>query len=92
MAVLNARGEMRAGDRFIGSSIIGTELHCRIRSELTIGGRRGISPIISGRAWITGIHQFMVDPSDPFPTGYRRSDTWPTKVQRQDKRDAAGTN
>lgn len=79
MAVLHAKGEMRAGDRFIGSSIIGTEFHCRIHSELTIGGRPGISPIISGRAWITGIHQVMVDPADPFPTGYRLSDTWPMK-------------
>ena len=29
------------------------------------------------RAWITGTHQHMLDPDDPFPRGYRLSDTWP---------------
>ena len=31
----------------------------------------------SGRAWITGIHQHMLDPDDPWPEGYRLTDTWP---------------
>ena len=35
-----------------------------------------ILPEISGRAWITGTHQHMLDPSDPWPGGYRISDTW----------------
>jgi proline racemase len=34
-------------------------------------------PSISGRAWITGTHQHMLDPDDPWPAGYRLSDTWP---------------
>jgi proline racemase len=34
-------------------------------------------PVISGRAWITGTRQEMLDPSDPWPAGYRLSDTWP---------------
>ena len=38
---------------------------------------RAIVPEISGRAWITGTHQFMQDPDDPWPEGYRVSDTWP---------------
>ena len=42
-----------------------------------LGGRPGIVPIISGRAWVTGTRQLMLDPSDPFPGGYRLSDTWP---------------
>ena len=68
---------MQVGDRFIGTSIIGTEFDCRLDSELTVEGRPGISPIISGRAWVTGTYQHMLDPSDPFPGGYRLSDTWP---------------
>ena len=36
-----------------------------------------ITPIISGRAWIVGTKQLMVDPADPFQAGYRLSDTWP---------------
>ncbi|MFP3367362.1 proline racemase family protein, partial [Pseudoalteromonas sp. SIMBA_148] len=29
-----------------------------------------------GRGWVTGTHQLMLDPSDPWPEGYRMSDTW----------------
>ena len=35
-----------------------------------------IQPEISGRAWITGSHQHMLDPDDPWPEGYRLTDTW----------------
>ena len=77
MAALHARGLMKVGDRYLARSIIGTEFACRIESETTVGGRPAIRPIISGRAWVTGTHQLMLDPSDPFPGGYRLSDTWP---------------
>ena len=58
-------------------SIIGSEFVCRIARPTTIGGRPGIVPIISGRAWITGVNQYMLDPDDPWPSGYRLADTWP---------------
>jgi len=77
MAILKAKGVMKTGDRFIGRSIIDTEFDCRIDSELMVGDKDGISPIISGSAWVTGTHQHMLDPSDPFPQGYRIADTWP---------------
>jgi proline racemase len=77
MAVLHAKGHMKVGDKFVGSSLIDTKFHCSIHSELDINGTPGISPIISGRAWVIGTKQLMVDPADPFQTGYRLSDTWP---------------
>lgn len=80
MAVLHARGEMKIGDRFVGRSIIDTEFHCRIDSAVDINGTAGISPVISGRAWVIGTHQLMVDPDDPFQAGYRLSDTWPADL------------
>ena len=78
MAVLAAKGRMRAGDRYLARSIIGSTFDCRIDAETTVGGRPAIVPVVSGQAWITGIHQHMLDPSDPCPQGYRLSDTWPT--------------
>lgn len=80
MAVLHARGVMKVGDRFVGKSIIDTQFHCRIDGALDIDGTPGISPIISGRAWVIGTQQLMLDPDDPFPAGYRLSDTWPTDL------------
>ncbi|SFY17778.1 Proline racemase [Paracoccus pantotrophus] len=55
----------------------GTEFHCRIDGETEVNGRPAISPTISGRAWVVGTRQLMVDPADPFQGGYRLSDTWP---------------
>jgi proline racemase len=78
MAVLHARGTLKAGDRYIGRSIIGSSFDCRIEREISVGGRQGIVPSVSGRAFITGTHQHMLDPGDPWPEGYRLSDTWPS--------------
>ena len=77
MAVLHARGELKVGERFVGESIIGTRFDCRIEKTVTIAGRPAIIPSIQGRAWITDQRQLMLDPTDPFPRGYRVADSWP---------------
>ncbi|MET0745172.1 MAG: proline racemase family protein [Microvirga sp.] len=77
LAVLHARGEIGIGETFLGRSIIDSEFQCRIVEETTLCGRPAIVPSVSGRAWITGTHQLMLDPTDPWPEGYRLSDTWP---------------
>lgn len=77
MALLQAKGLLNVGDRFIGESVIGSRFHCRLDSMTQVGDRDAIYPLISGRAWITGTHQHMVDPTDPWPEGYRVADTWP---------------
>ena len=77
MAVLHARGEMTHGDRFVARSIIGSRFDCQIIIVTTVADREAIIPGIRGRAWITGIQQLMLDPDDPWPHGYRLSDTWP---------------
>ncbi len=79
MATLSARGLMMPGDVYRARSIIGSEFLCRIARLTTIAGRPAVIPIISGRGWITGVHQYMLDPSDPWPSGYRLADTWPRK-------------
>ncbi|MCH1469813.1 MAG: proline racemase family protein, partial [Planktomarina sp.] len=43
-----------------------------------VGDKLAIIPEITGRAWITGTHQHMLDPDDPWPEGYRLTDTWPS--------------
>lgn len=77
MAVLHAQGKMRVGDRYRARSIIGSEFECGINSLTSVGETQAIIPTISGRAWITGTHQLMLDPDDPWPDGYRIADTWP---------------
>ena len=65
------------GDRYLARSIIGSEFQCQIEAETTVGGKPAVIPSITGRAWITGTHQHMLDPTDPWPGGYRLTDTWP---------------
>lgn len=77
MAVLHARGQMRPGDRMTHASVLGTTFDGRIVAETSVGGRPAIVPAIRGSAWITGISQIFLDPSDPFPEGYVLPDTWP---------------
>jgi len=79
MALLHAKGELKKGDRMIGRSIIDSRFDCSIVEETMVGNKNAIIPSIQGRAWITGTHQLMLDPEDPWPEGYRLSDTWPIK-------------
>ncbi len=77
MAVMHARGLMGVGDRLTATSLIGSQFMGQINSETIVAGTPAIVPQISGRAWITGTHQHYLDPDDPWPEGYRLSDTWP---------------
>lgn len=76
MAVLHARGQMGAADSLTTRSLIGSTFRGCILGQTTVGDIPAILPEISGRGWITGIHQHMLDPDDPWPQGYRLSDTW----------------
>ncbi len=78
LAVLHARGLMRVGDTMAHASVLGSTFEGRITAETRVGGdRKAILPAIRGSAWITGVSQIYVDPTDPFPEGYVLSDTWP---------------
>jgi proline racemase len=61
----------------LARSILDSEFLGRIEEELNVGDKAAIRPSISGRAWITGKTFLTLDPRDPWPQGYRLSDTWP---------------
>ncbi|MEM7563230.1 MAG: proline racemase family protein [Pseudomonadota bacterium] len=79
MAVLHAQGLMAPGEKMQGRSIIDSRFDCCLVEQTRLGGRDAIVPSIRGRAWITGTHQVMLDGTDPWPEGYRISDTWPLR-------------
>jgi proline racemase len=70
LAALHARGELGVGEEFVNESVIGTRFGARIVAETEVAGRPAIVPEISGRAWITGMGQYVLDPEDPFPAGF----------------------
>jgi proline racemase len=77
LAVMHARGEIAVGERFVHESIIGTEFIGTILGTTEAGGVPAVRPAITGSAFITAFHQYVLDPADPFPTGFRLGDTWP---------------
>lgn len=70
MAILHAKGELRLNETFVHESIIGSTFTCRIIEETEIDGVTAIVPEISGRAFITGMCTFMMDPEDPLAEGF----------------------
>ncbi|WP_110649141.1 trans-3-hydroxy-L-proline dehydratase [Salinicola peritrichatus] len=77
MALLHAQGKLKLGETFIGESIIDSRFYCRLDGATTVGERAAVTPLIRGRAFVTGTHQHTLDPRDPWPGGYRIADTWP---------------
>ena len=77
MAVLHAKGLLKLGERYIGRSIIESRFKGLIAEETEFAGRAAIIPEITGRAWITDQRTLLLDPDDPWPQGYKLSDTWP---------------
>jgi len=70
MAALHARGELAIGQEFVNESIIGSRFTGRLVEEVSLGTTPAVVPEVSGRAWITGMAQYLLDPTDPFPTGF----------------------
>jgi proline racemase len=76
LAVLHAKGLIQPRELFIHQSIIGTKFHCEITGLDRIGPYPAVVPSIAGQAWISGLYQMGLDPTDPFPHGFTLSDTW----------------
>jgi len=70
MAQLHARGTLGMDADFVNESFIGTRFVGRLVEETTVGGRPAVVPTVTGRAWVTGTAQYLLDPSDPFPEGF----------------------
>ncbi len=76
MAVLHARGQLKPGEDYVNAGPLGTTFTGRIERTTRIGQYDAIVPNLSGRGWITGVSQYMLDPSDPFQTGFTIGDIW----------------
>ena len=78
MAVLHAKGRLPLNRDFRHEGILGTAFTGRLVSETKVGNLDAVIPTITGAAWIYGLTQYVLDPSDPFPTGFRVGDLWGT--------------
>ncbi|MGW0503537.1 proline racemase family protein [Micromonospora sp. NPDC003241] len=71
MAQLHARGELALGTDFVNESLIGSRFVGRLLDRTTVADRPAVIPTVTGRAWITGTAQYLLDPTDPFPAGFQ---------------------
>ena len=76
MATLYAKGKLSLNRPFRHEGILGTVFNGILQEETMIGEHKAVVPTISGQAWITGFNTLVVDPTDPFPTGYTVGDIW----------------
>lgn len=70
MAQLHARGELGVGEDYVHASVIGTRFSGRLVEETSVGGYEAVVPTVRGRAWVTGMASYLLDPDDPFPAGF----------------------
>ena len=80
LALLHERGDISVGQEYRARSIIDSVFDCSIIERTSVGDRPAVVPQIRGRAWVYGTSQNYLDPSDPWPGGYRVADTWPAST------------
>lgn len=77
MATLYARGKLGLHQPFRHAGILGTVFTGELIREVDIGSPyAAVVPTLSGRGWITGTANYMLEPDDPFPEGFTVGDIW----------------
>jgi proline racemase len=71
MALAHARGELGLDEPLVCESLIGSRFEGRLIGVATVDGIPAVIPQITGRAWIVGTAEFMLDSSDIFPRGFQ---------------------
>jgi proline racemase len=80
LALLHAKGLINPGEVFIHESITGSRFTCAIDGITKVGNYSSVIPAIAGQAWITGLYQICMDPTDPYQEGFTVADTWMSVV------------
>jgi proline racemase len=70
MAQLHARGLLGLDADFVNTSLLDRPFIGRLVEATTVAGLDAVVPTITGGAWVTGTSQYVLDPTDPFPTGF----------------------
>lgn len=80
LAVLHAKGLIEVGQKFVHESVIGTTFDSAVVETTRVGSYDAVVPSVAGQAWITGLYQMGMDPTDPFPRGFTLADTWQRQI------------
>ena len=70
MAVLHSKGQLELEREVHAESITGGIFTGRLISETSFEGKKAVIPEITGSAYITGFHQFVIDENDRIKNGF----------------------
>ncbi|RNB87265.1 proline racemase [Brevibacillus fluminis] len=70
IATLYKRGQLTQNENFVHEGIVGSQFVAHVVADTKVGEFEAIIPSIEGKAFITGLHQFVVDPTDPLGSGF----------------------
>lgn len=70
LAILDRSGELPRGQTLLHSSVIETEFEARVVGDAAVGPLQAVLTEVSGSAYPTGFHEFVLDPSDPLGDGF----------------------
>ncbi|MFW5818824.1 MAG: proline racemase family protein [Desulfovermiculus sp.] len=70
LTLLHHLGYVEPGQTYTNKSPTGTTFQAAIANTTYIGDLSGVEVRIQGAASITGRHEFVLDPHDPFPQGF----------------------
>ena len=70
ITLLHHKGQLPVGQSFFNRSPLGTVFEGRIVDETRVGDLQAVKTEIRGSAYITGLHEFVIEAQDPFPKGF----------------------
>ncbi len=71
LAVMYARGEVLAGDEItLESALTTATFRGKVIERTRVGARNALITEVTGRAFVTGFHEFVFDPEDPLSAGF----------------------
>lgn len=70
IAIHHARGEAQLGQSLRIESVLGTCFDVEAVREVAFGPYQAIVPRVTGQAFLTGRHEFFIDPHDPLAKGF----------------------
>ena len=70
LALLDKSGELRRGDTLEHTGIVDSVFSARVAGETEVEGIPAVITEVEGSAFISGHHQFVLDPDDPLGTGF----------------------
>ncbi len=70
VALLHAKENLPAQQDVVIESIVGGKMTVRVQQKCQYFDKSAVIPRVTGRAFITGCHDFMLSPDDIFPQGF----------------------